>query len=57
MDKFIPIILIPYGISVMIMSVYYNWEYANTNGFLAWLFFGEIIATVKGILWPFFVLF
>ena len=29
--------------------------YAVENGFIAWVFFGEIIATFKGLLWPFFI--
>ena len=57
MEKIGQIILFIYGAIAMVMTVYYNWEYANTNGFFAWLFFGEIIATFKGFLWPIFVFF
>ena len=54
MEKILIAIAIIYGISVAIFGVYYNWLYANENGFLAWLFFGEIIASLKAIVWPLF---
>lgn len=46
-----------YGISVMIMATYYNWKYAVEHGFVSWLFLGEIVATAKALVWPFFVFF
>jgi len=36
-------------------ALYFNYLYAVENGFIAWVFFGEIIATFKGLLWPFFI--
>ena len=54
MEKILIAIAIIYGISVAIFGVYYNWLYANENGFLAWLFFGEIIASFKAVVWPLF---
>ena len=54
MDKILITIAVIYGISVAIFGVYYNWLYANENGFLAWLFFGEIIASFKAVVWPLF---
>ena len=54
MEKILIAIAIIYGISVAIFGVYYNWLYANENGFLAWLFFGEIIASLKAVVWPLF---
>ena len=55
MEKILIAIAIIYGISVDIFGVYFNWLYANENGFLAWLFFGEIIASLKALVWPFFI--
>ena len=55
MDKVLMGILIIYGISVGIFGIYYNWLYANEHGFLAWLFFGEVIASLKALVWPFFI--
>ena len=54
MEKILMFLLIAYGISVAIFGLYYNYEYAQTHGFLAWLFFGEIIATLKSFVWPLF---
>jgi len=45
-----------YFIGILISSLYFNWEYAKTHGFLKWLFFGEIVATLKGFLWPIYFL-
>lgn len=39
------------------MSPYYNWQYAKEHGFIKWLFFGEIVATLKSTAWPCFVFF
>tara|TARA_Y200000002_G_scaffold374670_1_gene375766 strand:+ start:425 stop:598 length:174 start_codon:yes stop_codon:yes gene_type:complete len=55
MEKILIAIAIIYGISVAIFGVYFNWLYANENGFLAWLFFGEIIASLKALVWPLFI--
>ena len=35
--------------------LYFNYTFAIENGFVAWVFFGEIVATFKGLLWPFFI--
>tara|TARA_B100001248_G_C27064578_1_gene311123 strand:- start:307 stop:480 length:174 start_codon:yes stop_codon:yes gene_type:complete len=45
-------IAIAYFISVGIFGLYYNYLYAQENGFLSWLLFGEIIATLKAFIWP-----
>jgi len=54
MDKLLMAIAVLYGISVAIFGLYYNWLFAKTNGFWAWLFFGEIIASLKALVWPLF---
>lgn len=46
-----------YAIGVGIFTLLFNWQFANNHGFLQWVFFGEIIATVKAIFWPFIILF
>ena len=48
-------LLVIYAFSVGIFGLYFNWLYAAENGFIAWLFFGEIIASLKAIVWPYFV--
>jgi hypothetical protein len=51
------IIINLYGFSLFAIVPYYNWRYANEQGFVKWLFFGEIIATAKSVVWPYFVFF
>jgi len=36
-------------------ALYFNYLYAVEHGFIAWIFFGEIIAAFEGLLWPFFI--
>jgi hypothetical protein len=54
MDKILMGLLIVYGISVGIFGLYYNYLYAIEHGFIAWIFFGEIVATLKALVWPLF---
>ncbi len=56
MEFLIKLIIICYLISIAIFAAYYNYLYAIENGFLAWLFFGEIIASFKALIWPLFEL-
>ncbi len=40
----------------MLFSVpYFNWIYAKENGFVKWLVLGELVATGKGIIWPYYL--
>jgi|TARA_B110000977_G_scaffold3689_1_gene5078 hypothetical protein len=57
MDKFLQYIGIAYLISVGLATPYFNWMFAQENGFVAWLFFGQIIPTFQAIVWPYFVFF
>tara|TARA_B110000503_G_C6872333_1_gene299209 strand:+ start:428 stop:607 length:180 start_codon:yes stop_codon:yes gene_type:complete len=52
MDKIVIIFIYGYLISVGLFGAYYNYLYAVENGFWAWLFFGEIIASFKALVWP-----
>ena len=54
MEKILVTILVIYVISVGIFGLYYNYLYAQEHGFLAWVFFGEIIASLKAVVWPLF---
>ena len=54
---FVMIIVNLYGFSLFAMAPYYNWRYANEHGFVKWLFFGEVIATVKSVIGPYFLFF
>jgi|TARA_R110000737_G_scaffold303075_1_gene310251 hypothetical protein len=55
MDKIFITVAIIYGITVAAFGLYFNWLYAVENGFWAWLFFGELIASAKALVWPFFI--
>ncbi len=46
-----------YGLSQVYFIPYYNWEFAKENGFIKWLLLGEVVATVKASIWPYFVFF
>ena len=54
MHKILTFIIIVYLISVGVFGIYYNYLYANEHGFLAWVFFGEIVASLKALVWPLF---
>lgn len=47
--------LIIYSIGVAITVPYFNYLYAHEHGFLAWLFLGEVVATLKSLIWPYYV--
>jgi hypothetical protein len=57
MDKLMQYIMVAYLISVAFATPYFNWVFAKENGFLAWLFFGQIIPTFQAFVWPYFVFF
>lgn len=43
-----------YLITVTLAVPYYNWEYAKKNGFISWLLMGEIVPTLKAVVWPYY---
>ena len=55
MKKTIEVVFFIYYAGTGISALYFNWQYANEHGFLAWLFFGELIATAKAFIWPVFL--
>lgn len=57
MDKLIQYLLITYAITVGLATPYFNWLFAKENGFMAWLFFGQIVPTFQAMVWPYFVFF
>ncbi|MBJ86497.1 MAG: hypothetical protein CMJ11_07945 [Pelagibacterales bacterium] len=52
MEKIIIGLLYLYGASAAIAALYFNYLFAVEKGFMAWLLFGEIIATLQGLIWP-----
>jgi hypothetical protein len=43
-----------YFLSMMLAVPYFNWGYAKEHGFMSWLVFGEVIATAKSLIWPYY---
>ena len=41
-----------YFMGLLVAAIYENWVYFVEQGFLAWLFFGEIVATFRALDWP-----
>lgn len=55
MTKVIVFLIYLYMIVAALMALVFNYQYARDHGFLAWVFFGEIVATFKAMLWIFFI--
>ena len=36
-------------------TAYFNWTYARDHGVVSWVVFGEVVATAKAVVWPYFV--
>ncbi len=45
-----------YFYSCVFAACYFNWQCANQQGFVSWLFLGEIVSTAKGVISPYFAL-
>jgi hypothetical protein len=43
-----------YMLSCSFAAVYFNYEFANNNGFMSWLMLGEISSTFEGLIWPYY---
>lgn len=41
-----------YLLSVAIFAIKFNYDYARSQGFLQWVFFGEVVATGRAFVWP-----
>ncbi len=39
----------------LFFAPYYNWNYAKTHGFVKWICFGEVVASAKAVVWPYYV--
>jgi hypothetical protein len=57
-SKFIVVVAVLYFlVASIIFAPLYNWRYARDNGVVKWVLFGEIVATAKAIIWPYYVFF
>ena len=43
-----------YFLSTILAAAYFNWAYFNEHGFMRWLVFGDVIATAKSVIWPYY---
>ncbi len=50
------IVLAVYFWPMLFFVPYYNWTYAREHGFGRWLLLGELAATGKALVWPYFAL-
>ena len=46
------VILVIYGWGFGIAAIVENFMYLQDEGFMAWLLFGEIVATFRAVIWP-----
>jgi len=44
-----------YFLSLLVFTPHFNWQYAKHHGFIKWLFLGEIVATAKSAVWPYYI--
>ena len=51
---FLPLLYL-HGLGVGPAFLYYNYSYAREHGFVSWLFLGEIIPSLKALLWEYFL--
>ena len=43
-----------YFVITMLTIPVFNWRYAQEHGFVSWLFLGEVVATFKAVVWPYY---
>ncbi|MBA4419171.1 MAG: hypothetical protein C0392_14880 [Syntrophus sp. (in: bacteria)] len=41
-------------LATFVFTPLYNWQYARDNGFVKWVMLGELVATVKAFIWPYY---
>jgi hypothetical protein len=44
-----------YLLSLSVFVPYFNWTHDRDHGLLQWVLFGEVVASAKAVLWPYFV--
>ena len=54
-SKAIIFMVVTYCILIGVFAVYFNYLYATKHGFWSWFLFGEIVATFKALVWPYFI--
>lgn len=41
-------------LAFFVFAPYYNWQFAKDNGFVSWIFLGQIVPTMKATVWPYY---
>lgn len=44
-----------YAFGAIITAPYFNWKYAREHGLVRWIVLGELVATSKSFIWPYFL--
>jgi hypothetical protein len=47
-------ILYAYLMGAGISATYFNWQFSKDNGFFKWAMLGQIVPTMKSIIWPYY---
>ncbi len=45
-----------YFVITMLTIPVFNWRYARERGFVSWLLLGEVVATFKAVVWPYYAI-
>lgn len=43
-------------LAILVFVPLYNWQYANQNGAVKWLLLGEVVATFKALVFPYYLI-
>jgi len=54
--KVITPVLLCYFWGIPLAFTYFNYQYAQKNGFVDWIFFGEVIPSAQAFIWPYYAL-
>jgi len=49
------LVVLYFGVASIIFAPLYNWRYASENGVVKWILLGEVAATAKAIISPYYV--
>jgi len=56
LSGFFTALMVAYLFSVCPAELYFNYRYAQTQGFLKWALLGQVVPTMQGVAWPYYAL-
>ncbi len=56
LSSLIGLVLTLYLMTAAVAGVYFNWQYAQQNGFVSWVLFGEVVPTLQAAVWPYYAI-